>query len=106
MDIALAVNIVSAATLVFGVGFAAVQLRQFRLTRERENALELVHSFQTPEFAKSLFLLGSLPDGVSKIEVHEKLSSEITCLYVLLNTWESLGILVYRGEITLDVLDD
>src|SRR5687768_8496172 len=106
MQLALVVEIISAATLVFGVVFAAVQLRQFRIARERENALELVHSSQTTEFAKALVLLGTLSDGMSKTEIDEKLGSDITTLYVLLNTLETVGILVYRGEITLDLLDD
>ncbi len=54
-------TIISATTLVVGVAFAIVQLRHFRAMREREVALELVHSFQTPEFAwgvRSVFELG------------------------------------------------
>jgi hypothetical protein len=36
--------------ILAGVVFAGVQLRQFNKQRARESALQLLHSFQTPEF--------------------------------------------------------
>lgn len=99
-------DLVAAVTLVIGLAFAIVQLRYFRLAREREVALELVHSFQTPAFAKGLFLLAQLPDDCTPDEMSERLGSADENIFVLLTTWESLGVLVYHGEVSLDLVDD
>ena len=82
------------------------QLRQFRLSRARTSALELLHSFETPEFAKALLLAYSLPDGLSREEIISRLGDDFHLVYALTTTWESLGILVYRGEIELDLVGD
>jgi hypothetical protein len=54
VELSVGLDIVAAATLVFGLVFAIVQLRQYRASRARELGLELLRSFQTPEFASAL----------------------------------------------------
>lgn len=68
--------------------------------------MELLHAFQTPAFAKALNLVYKLPDGLSKEEIESSLGDDFHLVYSLMTTWESLGILVYRGEIDLDLVDD
>ena len=62
-------QIVEAIAVVVGVGFAMAQVRQYRRDKHREAALELLHAFQTPEFARALNIVYSMPDGLSKAEV-------------------------------------
>ena len=69
MDAQFLLQLVQAAVVVIGVGFAAYELRKYREERNREAALELVHTFQTPEFAKALLIVCELPDGLSKAEI-------------------------------------
>ncbi len=97
---------VEAVAVVFGVGFAIVQVRQHRREKRREAALELLHSFQTPQFAKALNIVFNLPDGLSKEEIESTVGDDFHLVYALMTTWESLGILVYRGEVGLDLVDD
>jgi hypothetical protein len=99
-------SVVSAVAVVIGLIFAGVQLRLLRLAREHELALELVHSFQTPAFAQGLFLLSELPEGCTPEELEERLGARTEHVFVLLTTWESLGVLLHRGQVTLDLLDD
>ena len=106
MDIAVIADVVSAVAVLLGLGFAGVQLRHFRLTRQRELALELVHSFQTEAFSKGLYLLADLPDDCTPEELQSRLGSEAQNVFVLLTTWESLGVLLHRGELSLDMVDD
>ena len=98
-------EVISTLILAIGVIFALIQLNQFRSHRKREVALELFHSFQTPEFVKALSIVFHLPDDLSKSELLKIVGEDIS-IAVLMTTWESLGILVYRGELSLDLVDD
>src|SRR5262249_34659374 len=89
-----------------GVVFAIVQVRQIQRERARDSALELLHSFQTPEFAKAGVLTYALPDGLTKAEIESRLGDEFHLDIAMTPTWESIGILVFRREVHLDVVSD
>lgn len=106
MSIEVISQIVEAFAVVVGVGFAIIQIKQYKLNKRREAALVLLHSFQTPSFAKALNLVYKLPDGLSKRQIEDQLGDDFHLVYALMTTWESLGILVFRGEIDLGMIDD
>jgi hypothetical protein len=106
MELSVGLDLVSAVTLVFGLAFAIVQLRQYRAGREREIALELLRSFQTQDFASALRAVYALPMSLSKAEIEERLGPKMDGVYALTTTWESLGVLVFRGQVGLDLVDD
>ncbi len=97
---------VEAVAVVIAVGFAIVQVRQYRREKRREAAVELLHSFQTPQFAKALNIVFNLPDGLSKEEIESTVGDDFHLVYALMTTWESFGILVFRGEVDLELVDD
>ena len=99
-------QIIEAIAVVIGVGFAMVQVRQFRRDKHREAAMELLHAFQTPSFARALNIIYSMPDGLSKEEVERFAGDEFHLVYAMTTTWESIGVLVYRGEVSLQLVDD
>jgi hypothetical protein len=92
--------------VTFGVIFAIMKVRQFRRSRQREGALVLLHSFQTPDFSKALLLTYYLPDGLSKQEVERRLGDSFYLVYSMTTVWESLGIFVFRREIELGMVAD
>lgn len=92
--------------VIVGVLFAVIQIRHRKQERQREVALELLHSFQTVQFAEALHILSRLPLGLEKKTVEERLAGDFKLIYALMTTWESIGILVFRREITLDMVDD
>lgn len=106
MSIEVISQIVEALAVAVGVVFAIIQVKQHKYNKRREAAMVLLHSFQTPSFARALNLVYKLPDGLLKSQIEEKLGDEFHLVYALMTTWESLGILVYRGEIELDMIDD
>lgn len=99
-------QIIEAVAVVVGVGFAMVQVRQYRHDRQRGAAMELLHSFQTPSFARALNIIYSMPDGLSKDEVVRFAGDDFHLVYAMTTTWESVGILVHRGEIDLNMVGD
>jgi hypothetical protein len=97
---------IQAAAVVVGVVFAIYETRRYRKERNRDAAMELLHAFQTPDFAKALVHVYRLPEGLSKREIESRLGEDLHLVYALTTTWESLGVLVHRDEISMDLLDD
>lgn len=105
-DLGTIADLVSAAAVVTGLLFAGVQLRQFRRVQEREAGLVLLRSYQTRTLARALLLAFELPDGLTKAEVEDRVGDEMATLYAMMTVWESLGILVHRGQVELALVDD
>lgn len=106
MSVEVTFQIIESIAVVIAVGFAIVQVRQYRRDKHREAAMELLHAFQTPAFAKALCIVYAMPEGLSKEEVEKFAGDDFHLLYAMTTTWESLGILVFRGEIDLQLIDD
>ena len=107
MDVSTLVNLINAFAVTAGVIFAAVQIRYYRQRRKRDAMLELVRSFQSPAFTSALRRVLSLPDGADAQKIREVLGPDgEDAVYLVSLTWESLGVLVFRREVTLDLVDD
>jgi hypothetical protein len=107
MDLSSIANIVNAVALTAGVIFAAAQIQYYRQRRRRDAMLELVRSFQSPAFTSALRRVLSLPDGADAKKICELLGPDgEDAVYLVALTWESLGILLFRGEVTMDLVDD
>jgi len=107
MDISILANLINAIAVTAGVIFAAVQIRQYRQRRQRDAMLELVRSFQSPAFTAAYRRVLSLPDGADAAKIREVLGPDgEDAVYLVSLTWESLGVLVYRRQVTLDLVDD
>lgn len=99
-------SFIQASAVVVAVIFGIVQVQQFRRAHEREAAFDLVHSLQTPEMLSALRLLDALSMDLSVEEIEERVGADADRIQILMGTWESLGILVYRREVSLDLVDD
>jgi hypothetical protein len=107
IDISTLANLINAIAVTAGVIFAAAQIRQYRQRRQRDAMLELVGSFQSPAFTAALRRVLSLPDGADSAKIREVLGPDgEDAVYLVSLTWESLGVLVYRRQVTLDLVDD
>ncbi|HXM74341.1 MAG TPA: hypothetical protein VN904_03630 [Chthoniobacterales bacterium] len=107
MDIATLANIINAFALTAGVIFAAAQIQYYRQRRRRDAMLELVRSFQSPAFTAALRRVLSLPDGADAKKIREVLGPDgEDAVYLVSLTWESLGILLFRREVTMELVDD
>src|SRR6266404_4588361 len=99
-------SILSTSAIIAGGIFAGIQLRQLNKQRARESALQLVHSFRTPEFLHAGNIVFDLPEGLSRVEIEKRLGDKITSMLVMFGTFESLGILIYRRELDIRLVDD
>jgi len=107
MDLSDLANLINAFAVTAGVIFAAAQISQYRRRRRRDAMLELVRSFQSPAFTSALRRVLSLPDGADTEKIREVLGPDgEDSVYLVSLTWESLGLLVFHREVTLDLVED
>jgi hypothetical protein len=107
MDISTIANLINAVAVTAGVIFAAAQIKDYRRQRRRDAMLELVRSFQSPPFTRALHRINSLPDGADRQKIREVLGDEgEDDVFLVGLTWESLGVLAFRREVTLDLMAD
>lgn len=106
MSVSVALQAIATATFVVGAIFTVVQLSHTRRAREREVALEILRLLQTPDFARALRLMYDLEPGLSREEVERRLGADMNIVYAMMISWESLGILVFRRQLDLQLVDD
>ena len=107
MDISTIANLINAFAVTAGLIFAATQIRYYRQRRRRDAMVELVRSFQNPSFTSAFRRVLSLPDDATTEQIREKLGPEgEEIVYLVTLTWESLGVMLFRGEVTIDLIDD
>ena len=106
MNLALIAQVISTTAVVLGIIFGILNLWNFQRMRKRESAILMLNSFQTNEFVRGLLLVFSLPDKIEKAEIDALPKDDYLAVYLMLGTWERLGILVYRKEIPMDLVDD
>ena len=106
MDFKTLLDLIATTFIVVAAVFALLQLRHMQTQRARESALQMLHSFQTPEFLSAINIVFELPDGLSKKDIDARLGDKVTCLLVLFGTFESLGILVFRRNMDIRLVED
>jgi hypothetical protein len=107
MDLSTLANLINACAVTAALIFAAAQIGYYRQRRRRDAMLELVRSFQSPSFTSAFRRVLSLPDDATKEQVREKLGPDgEEIVYLVTLTWESLGVMLFRGEVTIDLIDD
>lgn len=105
-NLSLVLQVFSTLIMIIGVVFGLLNIRQFQASRRRESAIMMLNSFQTSDFVKGLLTIFELPDGASKAELDQLPPEQFLAVYMVIGTWERLGILVYRREIDLDLVED
>lgn len=80
-----------------------MQLRQLREQREVEAALELLRPLQSLESAEALLTLHGLPANLSGSQLRDRLGDEFESVMATVASFESLGPLVARGHVPLEM---
>lgn len=106
LDLNTFLNILNTVAILAAGIFAAVQLLQIKKQRSRESALQMLNSVQTPEFIKALNIVYNLPENLTKEEIENRLDNNLSNVLVMFVKLESLGLLVYKREIKLELVAD
>lgn len=94
----------SALTVLVGVVFGTLTLRQWHRTRYLTAAAELVHAIQTPEFTRAIGRVMTLPEGADAAAVQAD-AEMTTAVHAVSHVFESLGVLVFHRLLPLHLVD-
>ena len=106
MELSLVFQIISTSAVILGIIFGILNLRNFQKMRKREAAILMLNSFQTNEFIKGLLYILDVDHNPTKEEIDNLPQDQYLAFYMLLGTWERLGILVFRREIDISMVED
>lgn len=99
-------EILSGIAVVFGFAFGLIEYRRYKALERKEAAASLARSFQTIELAAAIRLLMELPEPFNGEEYKKLSRTEKDQLWLLFCSIESIGILIHRGELPLDLVDE
>ena len=106
LTLPLILQMIGTTIMILGVAFRRGNLRNFTMMRKREAAILLLSSLQTTDFVRGLLIIFDLPDNASMSTINDLPEDKYVALYVVLGTWERLGILVYHREIDITLVED
>jgi len=99
-------KIIGSIAVVSGIIFGVIQIRHYRQQRQDIAAVQIVNSFQIPEFNKALRKVWSLPDVTSVAQIRELGDDWEEAAFQIGMTLETMGVLVYRRIVPLPILDE
>jgi len=106
-NLAWLIDLATLVAVVVGLTFAGVELRNVRAAQEAQTVLELFQTIRSPEYVLASNIIQELPEGLTAQELQETLSREDAQLITQLQlTYEALGLMVYRGDVSLEWVDE
>jgi hypothetical protein len=99
-------EILGGVAVVFAISFGFVEFRRYKVVEQREAAASLARSYQTPELAATLRMVVELPEPIGMQQYRDLSDAEKNLIWSLFCSIESIGILVYRGELPIELIDE
>ena len=99
-------ELIGGIVVLGGLAFAIVQLAQLRRQRRDLAAIELARSFSNPTFAGALQRVLALQPGLTVHELEQLDDESREAMMLLSLTFESVGIMVYRRIVDIDIVWD
>jgi hypothetical protein len=99
-------DVLSGATVIGGVVFAVLQIREFRTQRTATSAIELIQSIRGTEYARAISLAERLPDGISLAELHEIGGEAEEAVTMLCIVYETIGLATHRRVVPFSLVQD
>jgi hypothetical protein len=101
------IEFLTLTAVVIGLSFGAIELRQLRAAQEAQTILQLFETIKSNEYVAATQLVRSLPYGLTANELREQLGDDgLQMVAQLTLTYESLGVLVYRRDVSLEWVDE
>lgn len=106
ISLVLALQTIETAAVTAGVIFGLIQLRQLRKQRDSQAGIELLRPLQSPGNAEATMRLYALPDDLDGNEFQKRLGSDFGPVLGVLDMFESLGPLVARGHVPIEMYSE
>ena len=92
--------------IVFGIFYGILELNQLKEETSRQAAAEVARWFQTPELMEGMFAALAIPDNATSEQIREAQDGSEELLWHVGIVLESVGVLVWRGDLDLTLVDD
>lgn len=99
-------QVIGVIAVIAAIVFGFVQVRQYRQQRRDALAVELMRSIQDVEFTRSLIMVLNLPFEVTAQDVRDRGDAYEFAVLALMAKYETLGYLVYRGIMPLELVEE
>jgi hypothetical protein len=106
MNLPLILQLIATGIMIIGIVFGIQNIRQYQASRKRESANMMLNSFQTSEFIRGLLAVFDLPEQAGKAHLDSLPQDEFLAIYMVMGTWERMGVLVFRRELELGMVED
>jgi len=91
-------------TILGGFIFAILQIREFRAQRRQAVSVELLRSFQGPDFGHAVNLVRELPDAISAEELRAKGAEHERAAILITTTFETVGLVAFREMASFELV--
>ena len=106
-DSAWVIDLVTLMTVLVGLTFAGIELRQVREAQESQVVLQFFDTMRSSEYVEASQLVLDLPEGLSAVQLRERLSeSQLQKITQLRLAYEALGLMVFRGDVSIEWVDE
>lgn len=99
-------DILGGLAVVLGIGFGLLEYRRHRANERREANASLARSFQTKEVSDAIRLIMETPGNLDKDSYQNLSEEQKNLIWLLFGSFESIGILVHRGDLPLELVDE
>ena len=94
-------------TILSAAIYSWIQIRELKKVRRSQAALSVSELFQSTDFAAGVKMVSSQPNELNSFEEFKKFHGEgWEKAFSVINTWESIGALVHRGNIDFYLIYD
>ena len=100
-------EIVGLATILGAAIYSWFQIEELKKSRKSAAALSLAELFQSPDFASGVASISRQPVEINNFEKFQEYHGDLwPQAFAVMTTWESLGALVYRGDLQFHIVYD
>jgi hypothetical protein len=93
-------------TIISGLIFAVIQIRQYRRQLRETATLALMNKFQTLEFAQAFRIVRSLHEENASSELNANNPEAEAAAMFVCSVYETVGVLVFRRILPFQVVED
>lgn len=102
----MALQILQTLAVLVGVVFGLIQLSQIKRQQEATAGAAMLQSLQSTDAGSTALLLVELPDDLSGGDLKLRLGENFDRVIALASMFESVGPLVARGQVPIDIYAD
>jgi len=99
-------QILGPTAVAIGVIFGVIQIRIIERQRREQAAVVIVHSFQSGEFNRAVRLVWAIPPGTTAAQLRGGAREIEEAAVFISTTLETIGVLVHRHVVPLNLVDD